>query len=104
MNFFFSPFILILPCLLVSCATPGDAMESWVGKKQSQIVDSWGPPTEVSNDGTGGRTLVYEQVVDGGNMRGSSASVRQPMFQRSRRIIYVDSRGIIYRWRIDQPE
>lgn len=46
----------------LGCATSqaDPLMESWVGKHQSELIREWGPPTESTDDGAGGRILIYE--------------------------------------------
>lgn len=36
-----------------------DVMQSWVGAHESQLYMHWGPPTQVLDDGAGGKIVVY---------------------------------------------
>src|SRR5690606_35150617 len=36
-----------------------DVMQSWVGTHESQLYMQWGPPTQVLDDGAGGKIVVY---------------------------------------------
>lgn len=96
--------ILSLICVtlfLFSCESQkkiAQKMNSWIGSHKSEIIRSWGPPTEgVAPDGKGGEILKY----------GTSRNVIAPVgnIYVSRTInkyqqIYCDSTGKIYyvRW------
>jgi len=36
------------------------AMQSWVGHHESEVIRSWGPPTQTADDGAGGKILIYD--------------------------------------------
>ena len=78
-------------------------MQKWVGKSVKEVVADWGNPTYVEPDNQGGKVLIYEQVVDWNQVQGPSNGSRQPMFQRARKILFVNNEGKVYRWRTD-PE
>ena len=37
-------------------------MTSWLGHHQSELLMSWGPPSQIMDDGSGGKIIVYTQV------------------------------------------
>jgi hypothetical protein len=86
--------------LLSACATPGDAMKSWIGHTQEDVIAKWGNPTYTTTDGSGGKILVYEKYVDWNQIQGGST---QPSYQMARRMLFVDPQGVVYRWRDDSP-
>jgi hypothetical protein len=83
-------------------------MQSWVGKHQSSLIASWGPPQQISTDGKGGSVLIYGQYVDFGQSPGQGhidsygnftyTAPKQRGYQRTR-MFYVDPNGYIYGWR-----
>lgn len=38
-----------------------EIMSSWVGASEGQLYRLWGPPTEVFDDGHGGKIVVYRE-------------------------------------------
>lgn len=105
---------LVVVLVLLSLAVPGCAgrmnrrMNSWIGHHQSELIQSWGPPTTVVSDGNGGSILIYGSHVDLGQSPGVASvdpygnvrytTPQQRGYSRTR-MFYVDSRGIIYHWR-----
>ncbi len=78
---------LIPLLLLVSCTSIDDVMKSWIGKHKSELLKSWGPPQQTSDDGKGGDILNY---------------IRYSNWNRSvevKRQFYADPQGIIYYYR-----
>lgn len=83
-------------------------MESWVGKHQSDLILSWGPPRQTASDGKGGSILVYGNYVNLGQTPGRATAdyygnvtytaPQQQGYQRTR-MFYVDENGYIYAWR-----
>ncbi len=60
--------ILILLFLLVpglSCAGRiNKMMASWEGHHYSKLIQKWGPPQQTSEDGKGGKVLVYVERTE----------------------------------------
>ena len=96
---------------LTGCVTSKDvqdAMQSWVGKHQSELIQAWGPPQGVTSDGKDGTILMYSVYVDQGQQAGEvsvdffgNASYTTPQqlgYYRSR-MMYVDAKGYIYHFR-----
>jgi hypothetical protein len=68
-------FLIVSAILFSSCAYQTNAisqdMQSWVGRHQSELIASWGPPQNTSIDGKGGTVLVYSEYVDLGQTPGT---------------------------------
>jgi len=89
--------VLILSAfmLLMGCATSKKQiakMDSWINQPKSELLSTNGAPTRVVSDGLGGEILVYERM-DVGGINGMTFS--QTTFAE----FYVNSSGIIYKWR-----
>ena len=47
-----------------------DALNSWIGHPQTELIEKWGAPTQVFDNGAAGKILVYDkkrvqyQVID----------------------------------------
>jgi hypothetical protein len=92
----FAKVALVGLCLVMSsCAAQiSNAMASWVGHHQSELIASWGPPQHVSIDGKSGAVLIYSSYVDIGQTPGQTFRIgrttfytapEQQGYQRSRR-------------------
>lgn len=82
-------------------------MDSWVGRYQSELIASWGPPSRVAPDGKGGAIITYESVkgtwgskkdqpFTGGTQYRTPP--RQPGYVAIR-TFYVNDGGIVYSWK-----
>jgi hypothetical protein len=91
------------------CASQvNNAMSSWVGHHESEVIASWGPPGSTASDGNGGHILIYQSYVNLGQTPGQVnygggntvyyTAPQQQGYGRSR-MFYVHSDGIIYSWR-----
>jgi hypothetical protein len=67
-----------------SFATTSDAMQSWVGNTQHDLILKWGPPTRTASDGAGG-VVFY--------------TAPQSTQRTATRMFYVNREGVIYSWR-----
>ena len=82
---------LMIVFLLVSslgCSSIKNLTRDGIGQPISTIMDSWGPASRVSSDGKGGMVYIWEQWVPtayGGHVWSNT--------------YWVDSNGIIYKWR-----
>lgn len=45
--------------LLQGCVSMSQVMASWEGSTVDQLIESWGPPSQVFGDGKGGHVIVY---------------------------------------------
>lgn len=81
--------------LLAGCAMSKKQiakMDSWINQYKSELLATNGAPTRVVSDGLGGEILVYERT-DVAGVNGIVMS--QTVFSE----FYVNSSGIIYKWR-----
>ena len=85
-----------------------DTMKSWEGSHYSQLLQSWGPPTQTSEDGLGGQILVYMYDRNLGQIPGRAwkdnygvvhYTAPQGNNYTATRMFYVNKDGIIYSWR-----
>ena len=52
--------VALSACIMCGCAARiNRAMNSWVGASSSDLIASWGPPSQVFNDGSGGTVMVW---------------------------------------------
>ena len=74
------PLMFVVSILLAGCTAPAHLMHTseptqdekmqqtiavWKGKHISKAIQKWGSPTEVSDDGTGWQTCIWEIPVHG---------------------------------------
>jgi hypothetical protein len=114
--------LLLMPFLLhlTGCMTAGkmDAvMGSWQGRNVNDLVASWGPPTQVLDDGQGGKIYCYQVTSSvtvpgtstthgtayksGDQTRYDSQTYTSPEYRyqvTKDRMFWVDKAGTIYRW------
>lgn len=92
--------MLLLAATLVSCETPAEAlkkrMDSWLNHHKSELLQSWGPPTRRTDDGSGGEILSWESSRTSGGFIGNNYIRNTNIDYRD---FYCDSQGRIYRWR-----
>lgn len=81
-------------------------MESWVGHRQIELVETWGTPTKIVPNQEGGNIIIYEslkgiwgdeknkRIVGGAQY---AADEKQPGYA-ARRIFYVNEEGVITNW------
>ena len=51
---------ILLVSLLVSCSAKiSETTQSWVGHHKSSLIQSWGPPSQITADGKGGEVYIY---------------------------------------------
>ena len=59
--------ILVTLLLLTSVSCAGrinKMMASWEGHHYSKLIQKWGPPQDISEDGKGGKVLVYVERTE----------------------------------------
>lgn len=119
MKKFFSLFFFLLILLsLTSCASRmNEIMASWEERNVNDLMANWGPPTQVLDDGSGGRILCYQQSGNiyvpgtttttgsaytyGGMTNLNAYSTTTPGYNipvNKYRMFWANSSGIIYRW------
>jgi len=90
MRSIFAKFLILLLLLLtLGCSAISELTRDGIGQPISTIIDHLGPPTRVIPDGKGGSVYIWEQWVPTGWYNGY---LRTNTF-------FVDSNGIIYKWR-----
>jgi hypothetical protein len=94
--------------IMTGCSTVNNTMQSWMGRSKSELYQSWGPPTRITDDGKGGEILIYERWIDLGQTSGrvyqhndGSLSYTNPQQSgyTQTRMFYTDEYGKIYYWR-----
>ena len=107
---------LVSVLLLTGCwATAGRGiskeMASWKGHHKSEVIAKWGQPTAVADDGKGGEILTYEYDRTGSKVKPDHRAELGMMFSGTEveqtgyleaRTLWVDSRGYIYRWKLER--
>jgi hypothetical protein len=118
----------ILLCTLILAGATGcfgnrinNVMSSWTGSHFSSLIMAWGPPSEVYDDGAGGRILIYTSQrqwatpgsattttnasaqSQGNYIWGSARSYTTYVPPQTRgytayRMFQANSQGIIYNW------
>ncbi len=97
--------------LLTACATRhqrlAQTMPSWVGKPVAEVIQVWGPPSTVYDDGPGKVYVWHEHVVrtvggGGGRVRPDGRISADPTVTINRnyyRMFWVNKDGVIVRWK-----
>jgi len=81
--------ILLLFVLSFGCSAINELTRSEIGQPISTVIEHLGPPTRVTPDGKGGRIYIWEQWIPTGYYNGYLWTYT----------FFVDSNGIIYKWR-----
>lgn len=109
--------VVSLGVLFAGCASiiSDHTMEVWMDAHYADLIDSWGPPQRVFDDGSGGQVMVWvknrESIVPGhvvdnvvdydddGSPR-AFANYRPTQIYEYQvwRAFWVNSSGTIYRW------
>lgn len=119
--------VVLSTVLLTACASSvNKLMESWMGHSAEELIASWGPPTQVLDNPSGGKIYVYHQnsqvtlpgtaptpgtshtsgyIDANGNWQSTTTynpgspggPAKTYDFQRTR-LFFVNPQGIIYRW------
>lgn len=56
--------ILLFPlsgCVIQNKSKTNANLQSWVGKPESQLITSWGAPTQTLDNGDSGKIIVYDK-------------------------------------------
>ena len=100
--------IIFMAFSLFGCAykstykSTNEIMNSWMGSHISQVIQSWGPPTQITDDGAGGKIYIWsEQVIIpnalGTLFDGPTHKSPQHIIERVR-MFYVRPNNIVYHW------
>ena len=92
----------------MGCTSVRKTMDSWKGHHKSELIRSWGPPSQVVSDGNNGEILIYRSgysyqtpgaaYSNGyGSLTYTSPTVRNVVSEKQ---FYIDERGYIYYWRV----
>ena len=81
--------LLLLLVLTYGCSAFDKLTQDGIGQPISTVTERLGPPTRVTPDGKGGSVYVWEQWVSTGWY---NRELRTNTF-------FVDSKGIIYKWK-----
>jgi hypothetical protein len=111
-------FVVVSILLTIGCASRvNKTMKSWEGAQMNQLLEKWGPPQQVFDDGSGGRVFVYVfdrefttpghawthgQIVEYGNQLWLRAYTTytppQTNGYTAYRMFWINRQGKIYRW------
>jgi hypothetical protein len=109
--------VLILALFLVGCQNVSKTLASWVGHNMTELIASWGPPSQTFADGKGGQVFVYKYsrswvqpgqattsysaTTSSGYTSGQATTVYSPSYVQgydAYRMFYVNGDGVIYSW------
>lgn len=87
------------------------AMNSWMGAHISTVIQSWGPPTQITSDGAGGRIYIWRPTpmvlpplspYATANEQNQYAwrQITVQIHNSSYKMFYARANGIIYYWRV----
>ncbi|MYB63494.1 hypothetical protein F4X73_02280 [Candidatus Poribacteria bacterium] len=111
--------ILFAAFSLLGCAykSTNEIMNSWMGSHISQVIQSWGPPNQITEDGAGGKIYIWQpepiplppepSIRPGTNTREVAQDRYYASLKRLKimahnnryKMFYVRPNGIIYHWR-----
>jgi hypothetical protein len=91
------------------------AMKSWLGHHKNKLIASWGPPTQMMDDGSGGNIYIYTQTVQL-SFPGSTSSFHMPIGNMgfavtqpsagmainhsTHKMFWINSQGFVYDWSV----
>ena len=100
-------FVLIVS-LFVSCSSQiSTAMQSWVGHHKSSLIQSWGPPSNITTDGKGGEVYIYyynrnlpsNSKTTYNSFTGTYNTTTTNNSYTAQRMFFINSSGKIYSWK-----
>ncbi len=99
--------IIFMALSLLGCAykSTSEIMNSWKGSHISQVIQSWGPPTQVTEDGAGGKIYIWRpQPITLPDTPASPHLIDvRPLIveqhNKSYKMFYVRPNGTVYYWR-----
>ena len=100
--------LLVLVFFFSGCTKRiSDTMASWVGHHKSTLIQSWGPPTSISDDGQGGEvfTYTYKRNMNTthnttyNKYNNSLNTISRNNSYQAIRMFYINKQGKIYHWR-----
>jgi hypothetical protein len=98
--------MFIALALLTACAarinqTRNQAMASWQGRTYDELLASWGPPSQIVDDGAGGKVVSYVQTRHLTTSRPTIYGLPDATVTRELQryqMFWVNQDGIIYKW------
>lgn len=106
--------MIAIAVAMIGCFHPiqarNNVMQSWVGHSTADLIATWGPPSELFQDGSGGTVVVWIYQRNGVTTPASSTTTTtgntsQTVYQPSQsygwtayRMFWVDGKGVVYRW------
>lgn len=104
--------IIFMALSFLGCAykSTSEIMNSWKGSHISQVIQSWGPPTQTTDDGAGGKIYIWRPHPIPLPQESPNATAQEQLNSTYRRIaiqnhnnsykmFYVRPNGTIYHWR-----
>jgi len=114
--YYFLVYLVLFSCLGCT-AHMNSVMKSWEGKHYSDLIASWGPPTQTLDDGQSGKIYCYQDTVsytspgyatttgnaylygNYGNYQGTTYyNPPQTQSYQRYRMFWVNQEGYVYRW------
>lgn len=107
-------FIIIILFFIGGCMTAAqknNIMQSWVGSHYSEVIASWGPPTQILDNTDGGKIISWQRTAtlmmpgtgttSYSPLTGTAYTTYQPggtLTTRHSKTFWADPNGIIYDW------
>lgn len=91
----------LLAMLIAGCVTPDQNLGAWINRSQSELMQAWGAPVRTTDDGQGGRILVYARQafiprMQGGGTFADSANNQMPQQMERTYQFFINPSGRIY--------
>ena len=100
---------LLIVFLFSGCFTKriSETMQSWVGHHKSSLIQSWGPPSSISDDGKGGEIYIYNfnrnlnttHTTTYNQYNNSLNTTSRNNSYTANRMFFINKDGNIYNWR-----
>ena len=115
--------IIFMELSFLGCAYKSnrEIMNSWMGSHISAVIRSWGPPTQITSDGAGGKIYIrrpqpiqlppepppappgasaaYKRQVAQEQLNATYRRIAVQTHNNSYKMFYVRPNGIVYHWR-----
>jgi len=83
--------MVIIGILFAGCASLDERMAKYVGQHRDELINNWGPPSEVTKLKKGGTRIIYYEQ----NPLIHPNQIIDPALNNCEKIFITDSRGII---------
>lgn len=85
-------------------------MNSWMGSHISEVIQSWGPPTQITPDGAGGYIYIWRPIpmvlpplspyaTANEQQQHAWKQITVQIHNSSYKMFYARANGIVYHWR-----